>query len=87
MRVADVPENHVTSRAFAFQRRAINRQHLAIALERHRVIGRQLHESGATNTRIDPLWQRVAFRFFCIYWILQIEPWSWFEKLKRTQVK
>ena len=25
-----------------------------------------------------PLWQRVAFRFFCIYWVLQIEPWGWF---------
>ena len=25
-----------------------------------------------------PLWQRVAFRFFAIYFILQIEPWDWF---------
>src|SRR3954468_23247910 len=25
-----------------------------------------------------PLWQRVAFRFFCIYWVVQIEPWGWF---------
>jgi hypothetical protein len=25
-----------------------------------------------------PLWQRAAFRFFCIYFILQIEPWDWF---------
>jgi hypothetical protein len=24
-----------------------------------------------------PLWQRVAFRFFCIYWTLQIEPWNY----------
>jgi hypothetical protein len=25
-----------------------------------------------------PLWQRVAFRFFSVYFILQIEPWDWF---------
>jgi len=25
-----------------------------------------------------PLWQRVAFRFLCIYWLLQIGPWDWF---------
>ena len=24
-----------------------------------------------------PLWQRVAFRFFCIYWLLRIEPWDY----------
>lgn len=25
-----------------------------------------------------PLWQRIAFRFFCIYLVLQIQPWGWF---------
>ncbi len=25
-----------------------------------------------------PFWQRVAFRFFCIYWLLRIEPWDYF---------
>ena len=25
-----------------------------------------------------PFWQSVAFRFFCIYWLLRIEPWDYF---------
>src|SRR5215204_3282874 len=25
-----------------------------------------------------PLWQRVLFRFFCVYFVLHIEPWDWF---------
>ena len=25
-----------------------------------------------------PFWQRVAFRFFAIYWLLRIEPWDYF---------
>ena len=25
-----------------------------------------------------PAWQRIAFRFFCIYFLLQVEPWDWF---------
>ena len=25
-----------------------------------------------------PLWQRVAFRFFLLYFVFQIEPWDWF---------
>lgn len=25
-----------------------------------------------------PLWQRVLFRFFCVYFVLQIAPWEWF---------
>ena len=24
-----------------------------------------------------PLWQKLAFRFFCIYFLLQITPWTW----------
>ncbi len=28
-----------------------------------------------------PLWQRVLFRFFFVYWLLQITPWSWFSDL------
>jgi hypothetical protein len=24
-----------------------------------------------------PLWQRVLFRFFCIYFILEVSPWDW----------
>ena len=39
------------------------------------------------TTPVDPpltsppewsLWQRIAFRFFCIFWLLEIQPWSWF---------
>src|SRR4051794_27302092 len=25
-----------------------------------------------------PLWQRVAFRYFFVYLLTQIEPWDWF---------
>lgn len=25
-----------------------------------------------------PLWQKILFRFFAVYWILQIAPWNWF---------
>lgn len=25
-----------------------------------------------------PHWQRILFRFFCVYFVLQIAPWSWF---------
>jgi len=28
-----------------------------------------------------PLWQRVAFRFFFVYFILQIAPWNWFRAI------
>ena len=28
-----------------------------------------------------PLWQRVAFRFFFVYLILQIAPWNWFRAI------
>jgi len=31
-----------------------------------------------TATPVWPLWQRVAFRFFFVYLILQVEPWDWF---------
>jgi hypothetical protein len=28
-----------------------------------------------------PLWQRVAFRFFFVYFMLQIAPWNWFRAI------
>ncbi|MFL5250507.1 MAG: hypothetical protein ACJ79V_21995, partial [Myxococcales bacterium] len=28
-----------------------------------------------------PVWQRVLFRFFLIYFVLQIEPWDWFRAI------
>ena len=28
-----------------------------------------------------PLWQRVLFRFFCVYFVLHIEPWDWFRAI------
>lgn len=28
-----------------------------------------------------PLWQRILFRFFFVYWLLQIAPWAWFSDL------
>jgi len=28
-----------------------------------------------------PLWQRVLFRFFFIYLVLQVEPWDWFRAI------
>jgi hypothetical protein len=32
----------------------------------------------ATPTPAWPLWQRILFRFFAVYFILHIEPWNWF---------
>jgi hypothetical protein len=32
-------------------------------------------------TAVWPLWQRVLFRFFFVYWLLHITPWSWFSDL------
>jgi hypothetical protein len=41
--------------------------------------GRALSDTNAMNTSgAWPLWQRVLFRFFCVYLLLQIEPWNWF---------
>jgi hypothetical protein len=28
-----------------------------------------------------PLWQRVLFRFFCVYFVLQVEPWNFFRAI------
>jgi hypothetical protein len=28
-----------------------------------------------------PLWQRVLFRFFFVYWLLQIAPWTWLSRI------
>lgn len=28
-----------------------------------------------------PVWQRVLFRFFFIYFVLQVEPWDWFRAI------
>ena len=28
-----------------------------------------------------PLWQKIAFRFFAVYWVLQIAPWNWFRAI------
>src|SRR5262245_28206404 len=44
-------------------------------------------EAVLTNTAAEPapsawpLWQRVLFRFFFVYLLLQIEPWFWFSDL------
>src|SRR3954469_1901046 len=32
---------------------------------------------GAGNPVAWPLWQRVLFRFFFVYLLLQIQPWNW----------
>lgn len=32
-------------------------------------------------SRAWPLWQRVLFRFFVVYFVLQIEPWDWFRAI------
>ena len=28
-----------------------------------------------------PLWQKILFRFFAVYWVLQIGPWNWFRAI------
>src|SRR6185295_5943211 len=35
----------------------------------------------ASGTPAWPLWQRVLFRFFFVYFGLQIEPWDWFRAI------
>jgi hypothetical protein len=37
----------------------------------------QSTETGPANW---PLWQKIAFRFFCIYFLLQITPWGWLDR-------
>ena len=32
-------------------------------------------------TAVWPLWQRVLFRFFAVYLVLQIAPWNWFRAI------
>ena len=34
-----------------------------------------------------PLWQRVLFRFFFVYLVLQIAPWNWFRVDSRRAVR
>jgi hypothetical protein len=41
-------------------------------------------ERDAAQVSVWPLWQRVAFRFFCVYWLLQITPWAWFSAAPGT---
>ena len=31
-----------------------------------------------------PLWQKVLFRFFFVYLVLQIAPWNWFRLIPGT---
>ena len=44
-------------------------------------VARTPNEPASAPQLAEPMWawwQRVAFRFFAIYFILQIEPWDWF---------
>jgi len=34
-----------------------------------------------TGTPLWPVWQRVLFRFFFVYFVLQIAPWNWFRAI------
>ena len=34
-----------------------------------------------STTPAWPLWQRVLFRFFCVYFVLQVEPWNFFRAI------
>jgi hypothetical protein len=36
---------------------------------------------GDATAAVWPIWQRVLFRFFFVYWLLQITPWAWFSDL------
>jgi hypothetical protein len=38
-------------------------------------------ESRDRNRNAWPLWQRFAFRFFAVYFVLQIAPWNWFRAI------
>jgi len=38
----------------------------------------------AQTTRVWPLWQKVLFRFFFVYLVLQIAPWNWFRLIPGT---
>ena len=38
-------------------------------------------ESRDRNRNAWALWQRVAFRFFAVYFVLQIAPWNWFRAI------
>jgi hypothetical protein len=37
--------------------------------------------SSASAPAVWPLWQRVSFRFFFVYFVLQIAPWNWFRAI------
>jgi hypothetical protein len=39
------------------------------------------HAASSKETARWPVWQRVAFRFFVVYFALQIAPWNWFRAL------
>ena len=38
-------------------------------------------ESRDRNRNAWPLWQRVAFRFFAVYFVLQVAQWNWFRAI------
>jgi hypothetical protein len=39
-------------------------------------------DSPATSPDVAwPLWQKILFRFFAVYWVLQIGPWNWFRAI------
>jgi len=40
-----------------------------------------LERANETRPVAWPLWQRVLFRFFFIYFVLQVEPWDWFRAI------
>lgn len=39
------------------------------------------HAASPTETAMWPVWQRVVFRFFFVYFALQIAPWNWFRAI------
>ena len=58
--VADVAEDDVAAGRFFIHHAAVNRHHFAILVERHRVIGSELHESGAADAVVGFLGEGVA---------------------------
>jgi hypothetical protein len=61
--------------------RAIREVRVATVLETQVGATERTPAEAGTDRKRWPLWQRVLFRFFFVYLLLQIAPWNWFGRL------
>jgi hypothetical protein len=54
---------------------------IASPLRTYSARARSISDFESRDRHAWPAWQRIAFRFFFVYFILQIAPWNWFRAI------